>query len=167
MIFEDQISCFEPIARADARLLILGTMPSLKSLEQGFYYAHPRNAFWPIVSDILGKVLPGTAQEKRSMLLRHRIALWDVVHSCVRSGSLDSAIRDVEANDFKGLFACCTGIRRILFNGTVAERLYKRHVGFMPQGCCSARMPSTSPAYTLEYERKREAWHDGMAGYYD
>ena len=101
------------------------------------------------------------------MLIRHRIALWDVVHTCVRPGSLDSSIRDAEANDFQSLFVRCPGIAKILFNGAAAENLYMKKLGAAPQGCAWARMPSTSPAYTLSFERKLEAWSIGMEGCYD
>ena len=164
---EARIECFPPVARGDARLLILGTMPSVESLPQSFYYAHPRNAFWPVMAEVLGAPVPETVEEKRALLTGHRVALWDVARSCVRPGSLDSAMRDVEPNDFDSLFARCPKIERILFNGDTARKLYMRLVGRMPEGCDWARMPSTSPAYTLPYARKLEAWRAGMEGYYD
>lgn len=164
---EARIECFPPVARGDARLLILGTMPSVESLRQSFYYAHPRNAFWPVMAEVLGAPVPETVEEKRALLTGHRVALWDVARSCVRPGSLDSAMRDVEPNDFDSLFARCPKIERILFNGDTARKLYMRLVGRMPEGCDWARMPSTSPAYTLPYARKLEAWRAGMEGYYD
>ena len=163
----ERIECFEPVAAPDARLLILGTMPSVESLRQSFYYSHPRNAFWPIMAQVLGEEPPETIDQKRRMLIRHRIALWDVVNSCVRPGSLDSDIRDAEPNDFEMLFARCAGIEKILFNGAAAESLFMKKVGAMPEGCRWARMPSTSPAYTLRFERKLSAWREGMEGYYD
>ncbi len=164
---EARIECFPPVARGDARLLILGTMPSVESLRQSFYYAHPRNAFWPVMAEVLGAPVPETVEEKRALLTGHRVALWDVARSCVRPGSLDSAMRDVLPNDFDSLFARCPKIERILFNGDTARKLYMRLVGRMPEGCDWARMPSTSPAYTLPYARKLEAWRAGMEGYYD
>lgn len=164
---EARIECFPPVARGDARLLILGTMPSVESLRQSFYYAHPRNAFWPVMAEVLGAPVPETVEEKRALLTGHRVALWDVARSCVRLGSLDSAMRDVEPNDFDSLYARCPKIERILFNGDTARKLYMRLVGRMPEGCDWARMPSTSPAYTLPYARKLEAWRAGMEGYYD
>lgn len=164
---EARIECFPPVALGDARLLILGTMPSVESLRQSFYYAHPRNAFWPVMAEVLGAPVPETVEEKRALLTGHRVALWDVARSCVRPGSLDSAMRDVLPNDFGALFARCPKIERILFNGDTARKLYMRLVGRMPEGCDWARMPSTSPAYTLPYARKLEAWRAGMEGYYD
>ena len=164
---EERIECFEPVAQPDARLLILGTMPSVESLRQSFYYSHPRNAFWGVMAQVLNEPLPENIEEKKSMLTRHRIALWDVVHSCVRPGSLDSDIRDVEPNDFGMLFARCSGIEKILFNGATAQQLYEKKVGTMPPGCIGQRMPSTSPAYTLSFEHKLATWREGMEGYYD
>lgn len=155
---EERISCFEPVAEPDARLLILGTMPSVESLRQSFYYAHPRNAFWPMMAEILSAPRPATIEEKKRLLLSHRIALWDVARSCVRPGSLDSAIRDAVPNDFAALFRRCRGIEKILFNGATAQNLYQKLVGSVPEGCAWVRMPSTSPAYTQPYARKLEAW---------
>lgn len=163
---EARIICFDPVAEADAQLLILGTMPSVESLRRQFYYSHPRNAFWPIMAEVLGEQAPQTIEEKKLLLIRHGIALWDVAHSCVRPGSLDSDIRDVQPNDFAMLFARCGNIRKILFNGATAQALFARKVGAMPQGCAAERMPSTSPAYTLRFERKLAAWRSGMEGYY-
>lgn len=99
------------------------------------------------------------------LLVSHRIALWDVAGSCVRPGSLDSAIRDVIPNDFPALFARCPDITRILFNGATAQKLYLRLAGTVPGDCSVARMPSTSPAYTMHFERKLALWRDGMEGY--
>lgn len=162
---EQRIACFEAVAAPDARLLILGTMPSVESLRQSFYYAHPRNAFWPILADVFGERRPETVDEKKRLLIRHRVALWDVAHSCVRPGSLDSAIRDVVPNDFAALFARCPHIEKILFNGATAQKLFRRLVNAVPVNCAVAQMPSTSPAYTLAYERKLALWRDGMEGF--
>lgn len=164
---EERIECFDPVAEENARLLILGTMPSVESLKQSFYYSHPRNAFWPIMAEALGEPLPETIEEKKRMLIRHGIALWDVCRSCVRPGSLDSDIRDVQPNDFEMLFSRCEGIEKILFNGATAEKLYLKMVGRIPDGCVCERMPSTSPAYTMKYAGKLAAWRGGMEGYHD
>jgi len=155
---EERIYGFPPVYREDARLLILGSMPSVESLRQSFYYAHPRNAFWRIIPDVLGEDAPHTVEEKEEMLIRHRIALWDTVGSCERSGSLDSAIRCAEANDFDMLFAACPNIRHIFFNGAAAQQLFIRMVGTDEAKFKYIRLPSTSPAYTLSYEKKLIAW---------
>ena len=153
-----RIYSYEPIVDENSRLLILGTMPSVKSLEAGFYYAHPRNAFWPMMAEILGEARPKSSDEKRAMLLRHGIALWDTARSCVREGSLDSAIREAELNDFEAFFARYPRIERVLLNGGEAWRMYhrldERLVALRP----CVKLPSTSPAHTMKYEDKLTAW---------
>lgn len=149
---------FPPVYRSDANVLILGSMPSVESLRQSFYYAHPRNAFWRILSDIFAENLPDTVAEKKEMLIRHKIALWDTVGSCEREGSLDSAIHSAKANDFSELFASCRNLRCIFFNGASAQKLFMKMVNSDIQDYCCLRLPSTSPAYTLPYEKKLVAW---------
>lgn len=158
----ERIYGFEPVWRADARVLILGSMPSVESLHQSFYYAHPRNAFWPMLAEILGEARPESVEEKREMLMRRRIALWDTVASCERAGSLDSAIRSAQANDFESLYARCPRIGRVLFNGAAAEQFYRRLVAREDARFIFRRLPSTSPAYTLKYEEKRAAWERAL-----
>jgi TDG/mug DNA glycosylase family protein len=152
---------FEPVWAADARVLILGTMPSEASLAQGFYYAHPRNAFWPMMFDILGEQDSREIGRRRALLLRHRIALWDVAASCVRPGSLDSAIREAAPNDILGLLERCPQVALVLLNGTTARALLKKLLPPLPVG--SVLLPSTSPANTMPYARKRAAWAEYVA----
>ena len=151
----ERIFGFEPVWREDARMLILGSMPSVESLRQSFYYAHPRNAFWPMMAEILDETIPVTIDEKKEMLLHHRIALWDTVGSCERAGSLDSAIRDPQPNDFAALFRNCPEIKHIFFNGATAHQLYCKLVAKEDGRRIYHRLPSTSPAYTLKYEIKK------------
>ena len=158
----ERIWGFGPVWRADARVLILGSMPSVESLHQSFYYAHPRNAFWPMMAEILGERAPVSVDEKRDMLIRHGIALWDTVRACERAGSLDSAIRAAEANDFAWLYARCPDIRWVLFNGAASEQLYRRMVAKEDARVHVVRLPSTSPAYTLKYEMKKAAWEQAL-----
>ena len=158
----ERIYGFEPVWRADARMLILGSMPSVESLHQSFYYAHPRNAFWPMMAEILGEASPETIEDKKAMLLCHRIAMWDTVGSCERVGSLDSAIRDPQPNDFAALFRNCPDIRHIFFNGATAHQLYCRLVAREDAMRSYHRMPSTSPAYTLKYEIKKARWQAAL-----
>lgn len=153
-----RIFSFEAVADERSRLLILGSMPSVKSLEEAFYYAHPRNAFWPILAEVLGEALPTTVEAKRALLLQNRIALWDVAKSCVRAGSLDSAMREVELNDFKAFFARYPQIERVLLNGGTAWSLYHRLPEPVVKARACVRLPSTSPAYTMKYEQKLERW---------
>ena len=154
----ERITAFAPVAPPGARVLVLGSMPSVESLNQGFYYAHPRNAFWRIMSDVFGEPFPGDIPARIGLLTGHDIALWDVLQSCERQGSLDSAIRQPEPNDFAELFLRCPGIGRILFNGGTAHRLFFKLCGQYLDGCSWQRLPSTSPAYTLSYERKLAQW---------
>ena len=158
----DRLIAFPPVARADARILILGSMPSAASLAQGFYYGHPRNAFWHILSDVSDRPLPETVSEKTSLLLDHRLALWDVLRSCVREGSLDGAIRDMEVNDFQSLFERCPGIDRVLLNGGTAKRVFLRYGASFLEGRTWLVLPSTSPAYTISYERKLAQWRHAL-----
>jgi len=158
------ISGFAPIARPDARVLILGTVPSRRSLEAGEYYAHPRNAFWPIIERLfaLGTGLDYTA--RTSLLLEAKVALWDVLRGAERPGSLDAAIvaHSAVANDFAAFFARHGAVRTVFFNGTAAHSLFERHVRATLPPALDLRLatlPSTSPANTaLTTEDKLEAW---------
>ena len=157
-----RIIAFPPVAPPNARTLILGSMPSVESLRQGFYYAHPRNAFWPMLAEIFGEPTPADIPGKIALLEKHDLALWDALHACEREGSLDSAIREPEANDFGALFERCPRIGRILFNGGTAERMFMKYCGEWSAGRRCARMPSTSPAYTIPYERKLALWRGAL-----
>ena len=159
----ERITAFEPVAPPGAKVLILGSMPSVESLNQGFYYAHPRNAFWRILAEVYGEATPGDVPGKIALLTRHDTALWDVLESCERQGSLDSAIRQPTPNDFDGLFRRCPGITRILFNGGTAERLFMKWGRNWINGRDCRRLPSTSPAYTLSYERKLALWRQALS----
>ena len=158
----ERIYGFPPVARPDARVLILGSMPSVESLRQSFYYAHPRNAFWPMLAEILGEARPEAIEDKKALLTRHGIALWDTVESCERAGSLDSALRSARANDFAALYERCPEIRFVFFNGAAAEQLYRRLVAREDGARSFVRLPSTSPAYTLRYADKKEAWERAL-----
>lgn len=158
----ERIYGFEPVWRSDARVLILGSMPSVESLRQGFYYAHPRNAFWPMMAEILGQEVPRSVDQKREMLLRNGIALWDSACSCEREGSLDSAIRAPRGNDFATLYKNCPRIAHLFFNGAAALQLYRRLVSKEDGSRTIHPMPSTSPAYTMRYEEKLKIWKDAL-----
>ncbi|MDX8402666.1 MAG: DNA-deoxyinosine glycosylase [Mariprofundaceae bacterium] len=154
---------FPPIVGKQPRVLILGTMPSPASLAAGQYYAHPRNAFWPIMGALLDfdPALPYPARCER--LREAGVALWDVAHRCVRPGSQDAAIREVEPNDFHGFFNRCPCIRTIFFNGAKAAALFRRlALPVLPESARAiprTRLPSTSPAHaTLDFAAKLEAW---------
>lgn len=162
---KNKITGFAPVVPADAHTLILGSMPGEESLRLQQYYANPRNAFWRIIA-VLGGDEPSESYEKRlEMLGNLHLALWDVLHSCHRAGSLDSAIQksSVQANDVNDLFLQNPKVRRIFFNGSFAEQSYKKQV--FP--CLSTphadipmwRLPSTSPAHAgLSFKDKLHAW---------
>jgi hypoxanthine-DNA glycosylase len=148
-----------PIIDVGARVLILGNMPSVMSLGEQEYYANPRNAFWRIIGEIFGFAADGPYDARTAALTAHGIAVWDVLRSCRRVGSLDSAVeRDsMVPNDFGRLFSEHPTIRRVFFNGAAAERNFNRLVRVAPLLQCQ-RLPSTSPAQTMRYEDKLAAW---------
>lgn len=147
---------FEPIYTPQAQILIVGSMPSVKSLEQAQYYAHPRNAFWRILFDIFSEPLTLDYERKKALIRGHGLALWDAAAICEREGSLDSDMHDVVYNDFSTLYEVCTDIRTVLCNGATAHSLFLKS-GYAGERRV-VRMPSTSPAYTLPYEKKLALW---------
>ena len=157
--------CFPPIAGRDARVLILGSLPGRKSLEMQQYYAHPQNAFWRLVTQILGAEWPLPYDRRVTLLTSHHIALWDVLAAAERPGSLDSAIvhESALANDFAAFFRAHPQIRRVYFNGRKAEALYRRFVlPGLPAEFAALNlesMPSTSPAHAgMSFAKKLERW---------
>lgn len=139
-----------PIVNEDCTKLILGSFPSVKSREAGFYYSHPQNRFWKVIAAICDCPLPETKEEKKQMLLDHHIALWDSIHSCTIHGSSDSSIRDVIPNDIESLIAG-TKITDIYCNGQSALKYYKKYQKKL--NIEAQLLPSTSPAnaqYSLE-----------------
>lgn len=154
---------FPPIARADARLLILGSMPGAASLAAGEYYAHRHNAFWRIMGELLGFSPAAPYPERVAALQAAQVALWDVLQSCTREGSLDTRIAPGSevANDFARFFAAHPKISRVFFNGAKAEASFRRHVlpALDATALRFARLPSTSPAHaSLTYSAKCDAW---------
>jgi hypoxanthine-DNA glycosylase len=163
-----RIACFPPVARRDASVLVLGSMPGEASLQAGQYYAHPRNAFWPIMREILGFPASAAYGDRLDALRAGGIALWDVLESCQRAGSLDSDIKPgtLVVNDFASFFAAHGRIALVCFNGTTAERYYRRHVEAAREGrrIESVRLPSTSPAHAaLALADKVAAWRSVIA----
>lgn len=134
----------DPLFDARSRVLILGTLPSPKSREAGFYYYHPQNRFWPVLSAILNEPFPETIEDKRGLCLRNRIALWDVLASCRIEGASDATIRDPVPNDIPWLLGQ-TEIRAIFCTGAKAHELYQKLL-FQRTGMPAVRLPSTSPA---------------------
>jgi len=146
----ERIAGLPPIARPDARVLILGSMPGAESLRRQQYYAHPRNRFWDLMGALAGagRDLPYAA--RGAALAGRGIALWDVVRTCERPGSMDADIRASEPNDFGTFFAGHPGLRAVFFNGTAAAALFRRLVSGAPADVVAGLhvqvLPSTSPA---------------------
>ncbi|SDW93659.1 DNA-deoxyinosine glycosylase [Nitrosomonas communis] len=158
-----RIYSFAPIADEHAEVLILGSMPGIASLAAGQYYAHKQNVFWRIMAELLSFDPAISYADKVQVLKSARIALWDVLHSCKRDGSLDAKIEIVTqiANDFENFFRGHRNITHLFFNGTKAEISFKQLV--MPRmksnALCYSRLPSTSPANaSISFEGKLKAW---------
>ena len=141
---EHIIHSIEPVFDTESRVLILGTMPSPKSREVQFYYGHPQNRFWRVLAAVLGEEVPRSVPEKKAMLLRHRIALWDVLAECEITGASDSSIRNPVANDLSVILGHAP-VQAVFTTGATAWKLYTRlqkpHTEIE-----AVRLPSTSPA---------------------
>lgn len=152
-----QLHTIEPVYDKKSRVLILGSFPSVKSREAGFFYGHPRNRFWSVLARVTGSETPVTVEEKKKFLLDNRIALWDVIASCDIEGSADSSIRDCVPNEISSILNACD-IRAIYVNGNAAAKLYDRFI--LPSvGRQAVALPSTSPANAAwSLERLVGAW---------
>lgn len=134
----------EPLFNSHSRVLVLGTMPSPKSRQKSFYYAHPQNRFWPVMARVLNKQPPASNEQRAAMLLQHGIALWDVLASCDIVGASDASIRNPVPNDLTRITEVAP-IRQIFCTGSTAARLYRRLI--QPKlGLGAIQLPSTSPA---------------------
>lgn len=156
---------FAPIARSDARILILGSLPSQRSLKADQYYAHPQNAFWRIMGDLAGA--SGSYEEQCRALVDHQIALWDVLASSVRPGSLDSNIQvaTAQVNDFAAFLASHGALELICFNGQAAAKIFanRADVDLNARGILRRILPSTSPAHAaMTYAKKLELWRQAI-----
>lgn len=159
------VTGFPPIVDNNAVILILGSMPSIKSLEDQQYYAHPRNSFWFIITKLLSSDAELEYEQKKALLLHNRIALWDVLNTCQRKGSLDSSIKNESTvvNDFNTFFIDHPLIKAVYFNGTRAQQEYMKHIlPTLDEKFSSIeykRLPSTSPAMAiLNREQKLQQW---------
>lgn len=153
-----------PLFDADAQLLLLGSFPGTASLRAVQYYAHPRNAFWPLMGELLGEAgLAGRPYEARlAALRRHRVALWDAVAACQREGSLDTAITDAQPSDLPGLLARLPGLRAIGCNGALAHRQALAALGDVSLPVL--RLPSTSAAHAgMSFAGKLAAWQAALS----
>lgn len=146
-----------PIFDAASHTLILGSFPSVRSREEAFFYAHPQNRFWRVVAAVFAVPIPHSTAEKTALLLRHGIALWDVIASCEVDGSADSTIKNVVPNDLTRIFSAAP-LTRVFTNGKTADALYRKYL--LPQtGREAVCLPSTSPANAAwSPARLTEAW---------
>ena len=149
---------FPPVVEAETRLLILGSLPGEESLARAQYYGNPRNHFWLLMGAVIEADLRSMAYEARlEALLRAGVGLWDVIASASRKGSLDTAIRDQTGNDLASLAGKLSALKAIGFNGAKAAALGRKQLGD-PERFALVALPSSSPAYTLDIERKRAEW---------
>ena len=161
-----RIHSFPPVGRADARVLILGSMPGKASLRQNQYYALPQNAFWKIIGELVGPGAAAGYDDRLRALTDARIALWDVLASCERASSLDAHIRNETANDFASFFAQHPQVAHVFFNGGKAEQSFRKFVlGKQRLPPLELhRLPSTSPAHAgMRYRDKLAAWRTILA----
>lgn len=156
---------FPPLCRADATRLILGSMPGVASLQAQAYYAHPRNAFWPLMARLFGFPAALPYSERVLALLDAQVAVWDVLRACDRPGSLDSDISAAEANDFAVFFGAHPKLERIVFNGQAAAQWFRRLVPktALPPELILLPAPSTSPAHAGQtFEHKVAQWRSAL-----
>lgn len=153
----NRISSFAPIVSEDAKILILGSVPGAKSLEMQEYYAHPQNQFWRIIFHLFNENYTSDYVEKLQVLKRNKIAVWDVIDTCERKGSLDSEIRNEEANDIQQLLQNYPSIKAIFCNG---QKSFKNLQKIMGKECAIPIfvLPSTSPLHTISFEKKLVEW---------
>ncbi|MCR5206871.1 MAG: DNA-deoxyinosine glycosylase [Eubacterium sp.] len=148
-----------PVYDENSRVLILGSFPSVKSREYGFFYGHPQNRFWRVIAEITGEEIPVTNDEKGALLIRNNIAVWDVIHSCEISGSADSSIKNAVPNNIMKIINN-SNIERIFTNGKKADELYRRYLE-SETGIKAVCLPSTSPANAAwSLERLKEKWKE-------
>lgn len=152
-----EIHNIDPVYDKNSEILILGSFPSVKSRQQQFFYAHPQNRFWKVVAALTKETVPDTIEQKKQLLLRNRIAVWDVIKKCEITGSRDDSIENVEANDIASIIKN-SSITRIFCNGNKSYELYNRYV--YPETAIEAvRLPSTSPANAAYSQEKLiEKW---------
>ena len=152
-----------PLYNENSEILILGSFPSVKSREQSFFYGHPQNRFWKIISNLFGCELPANVEEKTNLILSHHLALWDVIGSCEIIGSADSSIKNVVANDI-GEIIKKSKIEKIFVNGKTAEKYYIKYIE--PKINIKATvLPSSSPANaSFSLDRLTAVWRNLILG---
>ncbi len=134
----------DPVWNENSKVLILGSFPSVKSRESHFFYGHPQNRFWKVLAALFGEDTPFAVEDKKRFLLSHGIAVWDVIAKCEITGSSDSSIKNVTANDITPILKG-SNIGMIFTNGATADRLYNKYI-YPETGIKAVRLPSTSPA---------------------
>ena len=148
---------FGPLYDEHSTILILGSLPSVKSREQNFFYGHPQNRFWPLLATLFGEAPPATVEEKKAMALRHHVALWDTIYACDIVGSSDSSIRNVVPTDLRPILEG-SAVTRIFCNGATSGRYFQKYQA-KTLGLGAQVLPSTSPANAAwTFERLLEAW---------
>ncbi len=152
------IYSFAPIADENSEILILGSIPGGESLRKRQYYGFDKNSFWKILFYLFGEDFRQDYKDKTEFLLRKRVALWDVIKSCERKGSLDSNIKNVTVNDFHSFFRCYTNIKHVFFNGRTAYNLFNRYIGFEFENLTFTYLGSTSPAHAVAFLQKINDW---------
>ena len=161
--YEQVAQPFAPVYDKNSRILILGSLPSVKSREQGFYYGHVRNRFWPMLAAICQEPIPQSILEKKALLLRHGLAVYDVIESCEIRGSSDSSIRNVKAADIRAIMDA-SQIERILVNGRTAAKYFKTYQPAAYQQML-IELPSTSPANAaFSLEKLVQIWGKAISG---
>lgn len=160
---ERTVHPIDPVFDENSTVLILGSFPSVKSRESGFFYGHPQNRFWRVTAAVFHAAVPQTVAEKRAFLLEHRLAVWDVIAACEINGSADSSIRAAVPNDLTPILETAP-VRQIFVNGKTAETYYKRYTE--PKiGRTAICLPSTSPANAAwSLEKLTEAWRQICIG---
>lgn len=158
------LESFAPLINDDTQIMILGTMPGVKSLQEQQYYAHPQNAFWKIISLLYhqGKTFENY-DEKKQCLLENNIGLWDNLRHCLREGSLDTNITDAVPNDFEKLFSQYHNVSKLLFNGQAFFKYFKKYHPRLLSEITYEIMPSTSPANaSVRFEQKLDIWKNAL-----
>jgi TDG/mug DNA glycosylase family protein len=148
---------FAPLVDEDTRILILGSLPGEQSFLLSQYYGNPRNQFWTLLGEVLGRPFPHAYEDRLAMLRQAGVGLWDVVKSATRTGSLDANIRGHEANALAALTLRTPALRAIAFNGATSSKIGRRELG-EGRGQDLITLPSSSPALTMAFERKLAAW---------
>ncbi len=161
------IESFQYIADEKTEILVIGSMPGVASLQAGEYYAHPRNLFWRFCFEAFGETYeadnPPSYEAKKRFILQHHIGLWDAAGSCVREGSLDTNIKNVVPNDFYKLFQLYPQIKKLLFNGQTAYKLFARAYPDLLAEKEYLVLPSTSPANaSIKLDKKRALWTEAI-----